>query len=93
VVHVSPKKLDEHWKKDPGLHVPPGGSKGSSETKYQKVHEAMTGESPPTEMPVMTVRDGIPRFVDGRHRMAVARDLGVESVPVSVPKKVVPRKR
>jgi hypothetical protein len=103
VVVVDVKKFDEAWSKDTGMYLPPGGAGGnyipiydrSKPEGYNRYHRV--GEEAPKfkeagkefDMPTVGLKYGIPNFIDGRHRFAYFRDLGVKHLPVSVPREDV----
>lgn len=99
ILIINVKKFDEEWSKDKNMYLPPGG-KGDNyipihqkekQKDYNRYHRA--GEDSLTfkqnnkdfDMPTVGLRFGIPSFTDGRHRFAYFRDLGVKTLPISVP--------
>jgi hypothetical protein len=79
--------VDAAWKQEGlGYHIPPGG--GEDKQKYANAMafvKRAIAEGIPIEQSRITVDpDGTVGFVDGRHRFAALRDLGVPDIPVSV---------
>jgi hypothetical protein len=99
VLIVDVQKFDKAWSKDSNMYLPPGGTGDNyipiyDKTKpqgYNRYHRV--GEEAPLfkksdkdfDMPTVGLKSGIPNFIDGRHRFAYFRDLGIKSLPVSVP--------
>lgn len=81
VVRVNPQKLDEYWR---DLRVDQGGKNGIG-NRYNEAKEFLNSTNDKVNMSEVVVQpDGSIVFVDGRHRMAVLRDLGYTDVPVLV---------
>lgn len=86
-VHLNILKLDETWKRDLGAYVGLGG-RDIKERKLEKVR-GLLDAGLPIEKPVLHSPSGNPErfeFVDGRHRVAVFRERGIEICPFVVPK-------
>lgn len=96
VVEVKVPEFDAAWQKDEGFHLPPG-ERGQSEVggRRQRFEEWLQGTGPGEEgLPPRSQRietpevgvfpDGRVSFTNGRHRFAVLRDKGVETVKVSM---------
>jgi hypothetical protein len=85
LANISVGALDKLWSRDPGAYLPPGGS-GTNYIgdRYQGVLDYLgTGKS--VEAPRVSVRDGgSVVFGDGRHRFSVLRDLGVDTLPMTL---------
>ena len=82
---VDPRKLDADWKKD-DMYIPAGG--GGAEVKGRRADfENFLATGKPVQASRVGIgQDGIPYFVDGRHRFSVLRDKGVQQVAVTIPK-------
>lgn len=76
-------KLDNSWSKD-DLYVGPGGQGGMAK-RYAGFQDYLGTGQPVTTPEVGLGPDGEIRFGNGRHRFSVMRDLGVDTLPVTVP--------
>ena len=76
--------LEKSWALEPEFYVGMGG-RGEIAGRAEKFKEFLkTGQ--PIEQPEISLNaDGRPRFINGSHRFAVLRDLGLKVIPVSVP--------
>jgi hypothetical protein len=84
VVQASVAKLERDLAKDVGFHVGVSGAGGIA-GRYEEFRRFL-GKNLAIEMPRMTMGGGEASFVDGRHRFAVLRDLGLKTIPVTVAK-------
>lgn len=91
VVVVDVVKFDAAWSHDTDYYVGPGGvGKSSQPGRYRRFQEwlSKTGGKTPIEMSEVSIGivdgSGVPEFTNGRHRLAVLRDMGYETLPVSV---------
>lgn len=85
-VNVDLKKLDDAWKKS-SYYLPSKGKGHSEVGGRREAFERFLDKGEDIESPLVTIDDdGLVDFDDGRHRFAVLRDMGVESIPVNVPK-------
>lgn len=80
-VNIDVKALDAAHASDP-QYIPPGAEdKPGSRAAVEKEFES----GQPVAQPEVSVgTNGKPVFTDGRHRFAVARDQGAETIPVSM---------
>lgn len=99
VLVIDVKKFDEAWSKDTGMYLPPGGSgdnyipiyRQDKPEGYNRYHRASEDSlkfkqaDKDFDMPTVGLRFGLPSFTDGRHRFAYFRDLGIKTLPISVP--------
>ncbi len=91
IVWVDVGKFDQEWNKDEGFYIGAGGVGAKISNRYERFQEFLkTGQ--PVEMPEVSLREFEIRgsrigFVNGRHRFAVLRDMGLKSIPVSISKK------
>lgn len=86
---VSTAKLEASLARDAGYHVGPGGvGKSSKPGAYRNAVEFVeraAAEGVAIEAPRLAIdRDGSASLTDGRHRFAALRDLGHETIAVSV---------
>jgi len=88
------KKLDKSWKRgDPMLHIGSGGE-GQLHNRYNDFQDWLkTNKDIEVAQVSHTPQDMISKnhpghigFVNGRHRFAVLRDMGLKKIPVAVPK-------
>ncbi len=100
VLVVDVARFDKAWSEDRGMYLPPGGAgtnyipiydrnKPEGYNRYHRVGEVapqFKDAGKDFDMPTVGIRDGVPAFIDGRHRFAYFRDLGIKHLPVSVPK-------
>ncbi len=88
---VSTEALGRRWEDDDaglGYHVGPGGSGGSARPgSYREALERLKSGKPVWAPKVVIGSDGKISIEDGRDRIAAARDLGLEEIVISVPKK------
>jgi hypothetical protein len=77
-------KLDASLAKDPDMYVGPGGA-GGIKGRYQRFQDYLKTGKPVEQPQVAMGPNGEASVVNGRHRMAVLRDQGMASMPVSVP--------
>jgi hypothetical protein len=92
VVVVDVMTFNSAWARDDDYYVGPGGhgSKSAQPARYRRFGEWLqsTGGRTPIEMPEVSLgvkwKSGVPQFTNGRHRFAVLRDMGYETVPISV---------
>jgi hypothetical protein len=84
VVYASTAKLERDLAKDVGFHVGVSGAGGIA-GRYEEFRRFL-GKGQAIAMPRMTMGGGEASFVDGRHRFAVLRDLGLKTIPVTVAK-------
>jgi hypothetical protein len=83
VVWLNVAKADKAWRRDEDYYIPPGGA--GHEYKYRKFGEWLESERAKTVwMPHVGLWRYAMHFTDGRHRFAWMRDLGVESLPVTI---------
>jgi len=100
VVVVDVEKFDAAWSRDSNAYLPTGGEgknyipihgipgKPDNYNRYHRVGEEaprFKTDNKLFQMSTVGIRDGRPTFIDGRHRFAYFRDLGVKTLPVSVP--------
>ena len=58
------------------------GGKGAIHNRYSDFKQwLINNPNTPIEVPEVSIRDHV-GFINGRHRFAVMRDLGMESIPV-----------
>lgn len=84
LVRIDVAALDRAWRKDPDFYVGRGG-KGGIEGRYENSLRFVRDAESLHASQVSVDEDGIPRFVDGRHRFAALRDMGVRAISVAVP--------
>lgn len=89
VVWADVAKLDHAWlDDDPDNYVPPGGEGGGKPGAYEQARRFITQTAPRERIGVELGRASLGKhglsWIDGRHRFAVLRDLGIRRVPVSV---------
>ena len=84
-VNVDSNKVDTYWKKDKSMYVGVNGI-GGVKSRYSDFKKFLNvGER--IEQSILGIdRKGLPSFVNGRHRFAVLRDIGMKKIPVSVHK-------
>jgi len=71
---------------DPGFHVGEqgkGGIKGRYE-EFERFHDRAKASGTKITQAKVTITDGKPSVVNGRHRLAVLTDRGYRYIPVSV---------
>jgi hypothetical protein len=83
-VFVDTKKFDSAWKEDKSFYIGLDGEGGIGKRydgflKFIDTHD--TFEQSVVGFDIYNKR---PSFIDGRHRFAVLRDLGMKKIPVSV---------
>ncbi len=88
LVTVDVADLDRLWREsDPSRYVEPGGFTPGGEVagKYDRFQRWLE-DNPDTDIEASYVgfASGAPGFVDGRHRFAVLRDMGVKQITISV---------
>lgn len=87
LVNVNVEALDKAWREaDPERYVAPGGYTPSGERagKYDRFQEWMADNpNTPVQSSYVGFVDGA-GFVDGRHRFAVLRDRGAETITIAV---------
>ena len=77
---VQVEDLDSAWK-DPSLRIEKGGANGIGD-RYKNVQEFLK-DNEKVWMPEVSVnKAGEVIFVDGRHRFAALRDMGVKEIKV-----------
>ena len=86
IVWVDMAKLDAAWSGD--SHYLPPGTSGESEIPGRRANfAAFLSKGVPVQAPRITLdKDGKVSFIDGRHRTATLRDLGLARIPVMVRK-------
>lgn len=86
LILVDPRKLDTDWQRDTSYHLPTD-AKGASEIRGRRENfEKFLATGDAVEAPrVLLGADGLPSFLDGRHRFAVLRDRDVSHVGIMVP--------
>lgn len=100
-VLVDVAKFDEAWRQDPGFYISFGGGGAAIEGRYEEFVRfldkakaqgiAVEMSEPYSGVDHETGRVyGAPGFVNGRHRFAVLRDMGIAYLPVSVGREDVP---
>jgi hypothetical protein len=92
-VMIDVAKLDEAFQRDTGFAIGPGGE-GAIAGRQAGFREFLVGAvqaGTKIEQPEVYVdpSDGGVSFANGRHRFSVLRDMGVTSIPISVPKESV----
>ena len=88
-VWVDVAKLDEAFQQDSGFAIKPGGEgaiPGRLEEFERFLARAKAEGIAIEQSEVVVDKDGRISFVNGRHRFAVMRDMGVTAVPISVPR-------
>lgn len=80
-VEIDIEKFDKAWSQDKVYYIPPK-SRINSQRKLQFVEFLKEGQ--PIILPEVRLLDGIPDFINGRHRFSVLRDLGLKRMPVWV---------
>ncbi len=88
LVEIDTQKLDELFKKDGMSYIEPNGKNGIG-NRYQNVGEYLkTGQNIDATQVVLNEYDGdlTASILDGRHRFAYLRDLGMEKIPVAIDK-------
>lgn len=84
-VLVDPARLSAAWSQDQGFITASGGGAeiGGRRTEFAK----FLARGEPVQASRVTLgNDGVPAFVDGRHRFSVLRDQGATAVAVTVPR-------
>ena len=84
-------RLDAALARDEGFHVGPGGTGPSAKpgayAGFQAFFAKAKQQGTPVEMPRLALdAEGRPSVIDGRHRLAAFLDMGLRSLPVSVPR-------
>jgi len=91
MVDVNTAELDKLWKMDIDMYIGEGGEGGIGD-RYKMFQEYLkTGRD--IETSEITISSDMPQrpvsFINGRHRFAVMRDRGMETIPVSMPKQSI----
>lgn len=82
---VPTKDLDNAWANDASYYLPPGEG-GASEVRGRRVEfQRFLKTGKPVETPRVSLDGGALSVEDGRHRLAVLRDQGINRVGVMVP--------
>lgn len=89
VVWIDTDKFDHAWAtEDAEFYVAPGGHAGGKPGAYDEARRFLTQTAPNEGVPVELGRAGLGKhgvyWIDGRHRFAVLRDMGIGRVPLSV---------
>lgn len=84
-IMVDPAKLDAEWSKD-DKYIPAGGGGASSVKGRREGFEEFLAKGKPIESSRVGLYNGVPYFVDGRHRFSILRDKGAGAVGVTIPK-------
>lgn len=87
VVNLDLQKLEAAWSKKPDYYVGKMGTCAGSSEKWEAIYRAIQYGSS-LDMPILYTSNGNAssfQFVDGRHRTAVARDIGETRAPFVVP--------
>ena len=79
-LEIDVEKFDKAWSKDP-YYIPPKSRMGS-QRKKQFLEFLKTNT--PIILPEIRLIDGVPDFINGKHRFSVLRDLGLKRIPVVV---------
>lgn len=89
LIEIDTEKLDKELKKNPDLYVGYKGRNGSV-YKYERFKRYLKTNQPINATSIYLKRnpDGsVATYVEnGRHRFAVLRDMGIESIPISIRK-------
>lgn len=83
-VAVSVDKVNASWSQDKGFYVAPGGG-GQKAANVRSFLDRAAKDGTKVEQSRMSITGGV-SFTDGRHRFAALRDMGAQSVLVSVPR-------
>lgn len=86
LVLIDAAKFDAAWAQDKGFYVGPGGSGAAIEGRYQNFKEWIATHDSITTSWVGVDPHGRVSFGDGRHRLAVLRDAGLQALPVAMNK-------
>lgn len=101
VINVKVPEFDKEWAKDSGFYVGKGGA-GEIKGRIRGFKDFLENgrfdprtqgyEKVPVEMPEVSItEDGQVNFTNGRHRFSVFRDMGRETMPVSMSKESAER--
>lgn len=85
MVKVPVDKLNAAWAKEEGIYIPPGGGGAEIGGRIEDFKRFLAKDKPVQASRVYLAEDGSLDFIDGRHRFAVLRDSGAETVGVMVP--------
>lgn len=94
-VQLDLAKLDAVWSKQAFSYVSVCGGANGNHARYKSIKVQVASGSP-VDMPILYCANGNPanfQFVDGRHRTAVARDLGEAKASFVVPTAQAPQFR
>ena len=80
-LEIDVEKFDKAWSQDKVYYIPPK-SRINSQRKKQFLEFLKTNT--PIILPEIRLIDGVPDFINGRHRFSVLRDLGLKRMPVMV---------
>jgi hypothetical protein len=86
---IDPRKMDADWAKDRNFYIPPGGGGAEIGGRRSGFEEFLRKGTPVQAPKVELGADGLPTFVNGRHRFSVVRDLGATEVAVTIPRSQV----
>jgi len=95
LVNIDVKKFDNLWKQDKDFYIGPNGT-GAAITKPINRYErfkTFLKDGEPIEAPVAAINLYGVGFVNGRHRFAVLRDMGVKTIPLTLNDKSIKNAR
>ena len=87
LVSIDIKKADNLLKKDVWFYIPPDGEKDVLYNRYNGVKDYLeSGRNIDATIANISEKDGEPVFsiIDGRHRFAVMRDMGMKKVKIAM---------
>jgi len=83
IVRVDFVKFDNAYSKDPSTYIGPGGQ-GEIPGRIGTATDILRSADSVNAPQVSVSKDGIVSFVDGAHRYAAMRDMGMKQIPVSM---------
>ena len=85
LVNINVARFDNAWAQDKDMYVGPGGTANAIGNRYSRVIDFIKDSKTAIEASEVAFNaQGKPTFINGRHRYAAMRDMGVTHIPMAV---------